>query len=101
MQINRRRLLTLSSASVLAGCAGPTVDSLRDPVPEPLQADTVVPGYARIRYWGDDPNGISAQTVAEIGAQQRASGNMSPNRSFLSVSGGGSNGAFGAGLLFG
>lgn len=37
----------------------------------------------------------------EIGAQQRASGNMSPNRSFLSISDGSSGGAFGAGILFG
>ena len=36
-----------------------------------------------------------------IAAQQRASGNTSQNRSFLAVSGGGSDGAFGAGVLSG
>ena len=41
-----------------AGCAGTTIESLRDPVPEQFQSSTVVPGYSRIRYWGDDPNGI-------------------------------------------
>ena len=101
MHISRRRLLSLSGVSLLAGCAGPTVESLRDPVPELLLASTVVPGYGRIRYWGDDPNGITPQMVAEIAAQQRSTGNMSTDRSFLSVSGGSSDGAFGAGILFG
>lgn len=99
--ISRRRLISLSGAGLLAGCAGSTVDSLRVPVPEALLATTDVPGYARIRYWGDDANGINQETISEIAAQQRASGNMSLNRSFLSVSGGGSDGAFGAGLLSG
>ncbi len=99
--MSRRRVLALLGAGILAGCAGPTVDSLRDPVPLALLANTSVPGYARIRYWGDDPNGINAEMIAEIAAQQRSSGNMSPDRSFLSVSGGGSDGAFGAGLLSG
>lgn len=85
----------------IAGCAGPTVESLRSPVPETLLSSTNVPGYSKIRYWGDDPNGISPETVAVIAAQQRASGNTSQNRSFLAVSGGGSDGAFGAGVLSG
>lgn len=85
----------------LAACAGPTVESLRDPVPETLVTQSSVPGYNRIRYWGDDGDGLSPEIVAEIAAQQKASGNTSPDRNFLAVSGGGSNGAFGAGLLFG
>jgi hypothetical protein len=100
-QINRRQFLGASGAALVAGCAGPTVEGLRDPVPETLLASSTVPGYGRIRYWGDDPNGITPQMSAEIGAQQRGSGNMSPDRSFLSVSGGSSDGAFGAGILFG
>lgn len=64
-------------------------------------SSTAVPGYSRIRYWGDDPNGISSESLAQVAAQQRASGNTSNSRSFLAVSGGGSDGAFGAGLLSG
>jgi predicted acylesterase/phospholipase RssA len=94
--------LAVSAALVcLAACAGSTIESLREPVPEPLLARTAVPGYAQIRYWGDDAGAINSAMVSEIAAQQKASNNMSPDRSFLSVSGGGSNGAFGAGLLFG
>jgi hypothetical protein len=94
-------LVAVLSVFLLAGCAGPSVDALRDPVPERLLNRVAVPGYTRIRYWGDDPNGISEQMVAEIAAQQRATGNMSAQRSYLAVSGGGSDGAFGAGVLFG
>lgn len=86
---------------LLAACAGPTVESLRDPVPEPLVTRTSVPGYQRIRYWGDNGDGLSLESIAEIAAQQKASGNTSRERNFLAVSGGGSSGAFGAGVLFG
>ena len=85
----------------LAACAGPTVESLRDPVPEPLVKQSSVPGYQRIRYWGDNGDGLTAETIAEIAAQQKAAGITTKTRDYLAVSGGGSNGAFGAGVLFG
>jgi predicted acylesterase/phospholipase RssA len=95
-------IAVVSAALLLLGaCAGPTVEGLRDPVPESLLSTAAVPGYSHIRFWGDDAAGINAATVQEVAAQQKASGNMSPNRYYLSVSGGGSNGAFGAGVLFG
>lgn len=93
-------LLIMVSVALLS-CAGPTVDSLRDPVPEPLVNKSAVPGYNRIRYWGDGSEGISPSSVAEVVAQQKAAGLTSQERSFLAISGGGSNGAFGAGLLTG
>jgi hypothetical protein len=96
-----RYLSVIFLGLALAACAGPTVESLRDPVPEPLVTQSAVPGYQRIRYWGDNGDGLSPDIAAEIAAQQRASGNTSQERNFLAVSGGGSNGAFGAGVLFG
>jgi hypothetical protein len=96
-----RYLSVILIGLVLAACAGPTVESLRDPVPEPLVTQSSVPGYTRIRYWGDNGDGLSPEVIAEIAAQQKASGNISKERNFLAVSGGGSNGAFGAGVLFG
>lgn len=86
---------------MLAACAGPTVESLRDPVPEPLVSRSAVPGYKNIRYWGDDGEGITTAMLAEIAAQQKAGGLSPTTRNFLAVSGGGSNGAFSAGLLSG
>ena len=96
-----RYLSVILLGLALAACAGPTVESLRDPVPELLVTQSAVPGYKRIRYWGDNGDGLSPDIVAEIAAQQKAAGNSSQERNFLAVSGGGSNGAFGAGLLFG
>jgi predicted acylesterase/phospholipase RssA len=96
-----RSMLLMLAGVALISCAGPTVESLRDPVPEPLVNSSVVPGYSRIRYWGDGAEGISPSLVAEVVAQQKAAGLTSPERSFLAISGGGSNGAFGAGLLTG
>ena len=93
--------LLLIAGLVLAACAGPTVDSLREPVPESLVDRTAVPGYSHIRYWGDTGEGLSPNIVSEVMAQQRAAGFAPKNPSFLAVSGGGSNGAFGAGVLFG
>ena len=96
-----RLVITLCFGLLLAACAGPTVESLRDPVPEPLVSRSAVPGYSRIRYWGDNGEGLSPNIVAEVAAQQKAAGYNPKNRSYLAVSGGGSNGAFGAGILFG
>lgn len=100
MQIRNAILLALIGLTLLA-CAGPTVESLREPVPEPLVTRTAVPGYGRIRYWGDDGGEISIETVAQVHAQQMAAGLSPTERNFLAISGGGSNGAFGAGLLTG
>ena len=91
----------------LAGCAGPTVDELRAPVPEPLVATANVPGYySLIRFWGDDASAITPAVIKTTSAQFMAAAKIDPgidplDRKFLSVSGGGSNGAFGAGLLVG
>jgi hypothetical protein len=96
-----RYLCVILLGMALAACAGPTVESLRDPVPEPLVKQSSVPGYERIRYWGDNGEGLSPNLVTEIVAQQKAAGMTSGRRDYLAVSGGGSNGAFGAGILFG
>ena len=96
-----RYFLLLIAGLALAACAGPTVDSLREPVPESLVDRSAVPGYSHIRYWGDTGEGLSPNIVAEVIAQQRAAGFAPKTPSFLAVSGGGSNGAFGAGLLSG
>lgn len=96
-----RYLSVILLGLALAACAGPTVESLRNPVPEPLVTQSAVPGYKNIRYWGDNGDGLPPNVVAEIAAQQKAAGITSRQRDFLAISGGGSNGAFGAGILFG
>ena len=96
-----RFVAAVAAVMGLAACTGTAMEFLRDPVPEPLVTSTVVPGYSHIRFWGDDAGSISQAVTAEFASQQRVTKNMSQNRSFLAVSGGGSNGAFGAGVLFG
>jgi predicted acylesterase/phospholipase RssA len=96
----------ISTMALLAGCAGTDIEDLRAPVPEPLVASANVPGYSQIRIWGDDGAGITPEMVATATAQAKAAAQADPSanildRKFLSVSGGGSNGAFGAGLLVG
>lgn len=100
------RLAASLAAMWLAGCAGPTVDELRAPVPEPLVATANVPGYSQIRFWGDDAAGITPDVIETAAAQAKAAAKLDPSlnvldRKFLAVSGGGSNGAFAAGLLVG
>ena len=100
--MTRARLVLFALLGLLlAACAGPTVESLRDPVPEPLVSRSAVPGYSHIRYWGDNGEGLTPAMLDEIVAQQKAAGLSPTVRNFLAVSGGGSNGAFGAGLLSG
>lgn len=90
----------------LAACAASIV---RNPVPLGLesQAEVVGMGATQVRFWGDQlPPNIEAM-VDEKWAQVRAARpellakGRRPLVTSLSVSGGGSDGAFGAGLLVG
>jgi Patatin-like phospholipase len=87
---------------LVTACAGLP----RDPVtPELVEKASVLDG-AEVRYWGDrSPRNINALT-AEKWAQVRSNRpellrTKRPLVSFLAISGGGSDGAFGAGLLVG
>ena len=90
-------LVLLAAALVgLAGCVTP-----RHPVPADLVEAATVPGYvADIRFWGDDAESISRAAIAAEAVESRGRTDT-PDWFFLSISGGGSNGAFGAGLITG
>lgn len=85
-------------ALVLTACSTLT----RNPVPESANLDEVRAAPGQIRIWGDVvPKNIEA-IGRERDTQRRAAGiNPSGVMSYLAVSGGGSDGAFGAGLLVG
>lgn len=90
-------------AVVLAACGGLP----RDPVPPQLADEAAVLEGAEVRFWGDRaPDNMGALT-AEKWAQVKATRpellkpGRRPKISFLAISGGGSDGAFGAGLLVG
>ena len=84
----------LFALSLLA-CAG-----ARNPVPEALVESAQVLGYEKIQFWGDDSASIGTEAIAAEAAQSRAR-TGDPDWYFLSISGGGSDGAFGAGLITG
>lgn len=98
-------LIAIGTVAVLAqGCAGPV---RKEAVPAALTTQAVVPGLADVRYRvGIDNDAILQEGVASVRREQeylRASGKGTklPPAMFLAVSGGGDDGAFGAGLLNG
>jgi hypothetical protein len=93
-------------ALISSGCSTP---SRLSAVPMASTTEAKVPGIPDARFWPDDPNSIEAMikaATASIAAEEAAgvtpdtSGNLPPV-AFLAVSGGGDDGAFGAGLLVG
>lgn len=98
-------LVALGTVLLLTqGCAGPV---RKEAVPSALTTQAVVPGLADVRYRvGIDNDAILKEGLASVQREQaylRASGQGTtlPPAAFLAVSGGGDNGAFGAGLLNG
>ena len=102
----RRVLSALLLALALAGCAAAIA---RNPVPASLEgeAEVVGMGSTPIRFWGDQLPPNADALVKEKWAQVRANrpellrGGKRPVVNFLALSGGGSDGAFGAGILAG
>ena len=74
----------------------------RNALPQELSEQAQIPGIPDAKYWGDnliiDEDWI-AGTDAEI--KERFSSTYGVEHTYLAISGGGSNGAFGAGLLVG
>jgi hypothetical protein len=86
--------------ALLAGCAG---TPQRNPLPQGLAGSAQVPGITAARYWGDEAPPAFRQWLelpdAELQARYPALVGQ-PHR-YLLISGGGDDGAFGAGLLVG
>jgi predicted patatin/cPLA2 family phospholipase len=92
--------LTIMMVGSTAGCG--TVPT-RTPLPQELSERAVIPGIPKARFWGDEappwthewwalsPEEVKAQYPEIYGKEH----------SYLALSGGGANGAFGAGLLLG
>lgn len=93
-------------ALIGSGCSTP---SRLSAVPMALTTEAEIPGIPNARFWPDDPKSLEAMIAAATasikkeeaaGVTPDASGNLPPV-AFLAVSGGGDEGAFGAGLLVG
>jgi hypothetical protein len=97
------RAVASTPAVSLAGCAG--LDR-RAPAPAALVDQVTVLGIANARFWPDRQGAALAQEAIEaVGRERAAAGDAAATRlppaDFLAVSGGGDDGAFGAGLLCG
>ncbi len=92
---------TLSLALVLAGCASAPE---RNPLPPEYTLEAGIPGIPDARFWGDEWPTFAVErferfTVADF--QREFEGVYDKPHNYLAISGGGANGAFGAGLLVG
>lgn len=93
-------ILTMTAALLSFGCAA-QVD--RNPIPETYKAAAKIPGIKSARVWGDQYPGFS-NTEFQVSAEDfkiihaQLAGN---HCHILALSGGGANGAFGAGFLTG
>jgi hypothetical protein len=82
-------------------------DLLRDPVPKGLVDQASVDNLERVRFWGDMPPGayqfLTDERIVQLREYYSASGlkGRKVEIESLSLSGGGGDGAFGAGLLVG
>jgi hypothetical protein len=96
--MNKRlqHLAILFFCLVLASCAS----VVRNPLPEKDHLDVTVLGMKDIRHWGD---GVRLQAFPGVEnrsqLEQRYGGIMHREHNYLVISGGGANGAYGAGVL--
>jgi len=93
--------MVLALGAYLQACASVAP---RNPVPEALvETATLTDMPSGIRFWGDELPVDIDRRLARMGEQMTASGRISSpeGQHFLTISGGGATGAFGAGLLKG
>jgi hypothetical protein len=97
-----RRLVLAGLAASLAGCGVLP----RNPVPPELTAEATIPGMPDVRAWGGRPNAAMERDFERSFAQE-SPGDFPRGADgvvrypHLALSGGGANGAFGAGFLQG
>ncbi len=98
-----RRIRGLVALLVVAGVTACASVPQRNPVPEAWAETATIPGIPFARFWGDGipPDYEERLEAARARAQANNPEAMRQAPAFLAVSGGGANGAFGAGLLNG
>ena len=93
--------ITFLLSAVLIACASTPA---RNPVPAELTTQVGIEGVPEARHWADEWPRYSIErfeTYSGEEFQKHFSGIYGKNHSYLAISGGGPNGAFGAGLLAG
>ncbi len=90
----------LLSVLLASGCAAV---KKRNPLQEELSHHAQVEGIPHARYWGDEPPAYvySWLSASPADLEREHPGILGREHNYLVLSGGGANGAFGAGLLMG
>ena len=85
---------------LVSGCSTIPV---RNPLPGKFGDITQIPGIPRAKFWGDDTPSFYTAIVGQSREKllQQFPGVFGQEHTYLALSGGGANGAFGAGLLVG
>jgi predicted acylesterase/phospholipase RssA len=100
---NPKIIIAACAALILfQGCA--SAPPRNNPLPESLADKTVVVGIRDARAWGDEAPKYLERWLEEASDDElrgRYGGIMDREHTYLAISGGGANGAFGAGLLMG
>ena len=95
----RQIVLLLTLGFVLQGCASVAP---RNALPEALADEATVPGSPFARFWGDEsPPDLEARTERIRRQMEENPSSLDAPRFYLTISGGGANGAYAAGLLKG
>jgi predicted patatin/cPLA2 family phospholipase len=92
-------LLTITT--IIEGCA---TTSVRNPLPANLEDEVQVVGFENVRVWGDKDSPILDNIAIESMRREIAAHGVEELKkpvAYLALSGGGENGAFGAGVLCG
>jgi predicted patatin/cPLA2 family phospholipase len=102
MKTNRKILIIIFilSALLISGCA---TTHKRNPLPEAYGDIAQIPYIPYARFWGDSVPSWFQEKIDDIKEEisQSESDTKNISNDYLAISGGGANGAFGAGLLFG
>jgi predicted patatin/cPLA2 family phospholipase len=95
------RWVTVALLITMMGCANIPE---RHPLPPEYTKKASIPGVPEARFWGDEWPTWSQErfaTSTDADRRQNFSGIYAKPHNYLAISGGGANGAFGAGLLVG
>lgn len=95
-----KRVLLAGLLLTAAGCGGLKPHS---PPPAGVESEVRIPGMPGVRAWGDEFSPAFQRDIVDSIRQEERSGLFRQNGTvdFLAISGGGGDGAFGAGLLCG
>ena len=95
-------ILSLSALALIQGCAKVPTQTY-NPLPSRLEGQVQMAGFPNVRAWGDTFSPTLEKSLNDSIRQEgiASHGKLQPIISGLALSGGGQNGAFGAGLLCG